>query len=249
MNRPIIGVTSGEITDNDYPWAPVSHGKAHTYTDSIEHAGGIPIIIPLYADTDALRVVYELLDGLMLTGGNDLDPATYGAEPSQHTSNTKPLRDKQEIQLLQWALEDDKPVLGICRGMQIINVCLGGTLYQHISEDLPEAHEHDKSAKLEDFNHLVHELQIEPSSQLARIFGTTNVPTNGLHHQAIKDLGKGLIATAHAGDDVIEAIELPTKRFVSAAQGHPEALEAGTVPLWAKWFKAFVQSATDFSQA
>lgn len=239
---PLIAVTAGEITDYHYPWAPVAYGKAHTYTDSITNAGGVPILMPLIDDKKKLRRLYDACDGILLTGGNDIDPIAYKAKPSERTSNTSPRRDTQEFQLIEWALEDNKPILGICRGMQLINVHQGGSLYQHIGDDLPHANNHEESAHKEDFNHLAHTLTIDEDSKLAKVLGVTTLPTNGLHHQAVCDLGEGLVATAHAEDGIIEAIEMPSRRFVVAVQSHPEALESGAEPRWRKLFEAFVDS-------
>ncbi len=241
---PLIAVTAGKIVDHAAPWAPVAYGKAHTYTDSIIHAGGVPFLVPIIDDLSLLRRLYDTCDGLMFSGGHDLEPKAYGADPSPRTLEAHPERDEQEIQLLKWAIEDNKPVLGICRGMQLINVALGGTLHQHISDDLPDADNHEASADRQDFNHLIHTLKISEDSQLAAIMGADNIKTNGLHHQAVCDLGNGLVATAHAEDGIIEAIELPDKRFVVAVQSHPEALESGAEPEWAKLFKAFVDCST-----
>jgi putative glutamine amidotransferase len=241
--QPFIAVTVREVIDSDYNWTPVVYGQFHTYTDAVVHAGGVPVIVPLIDDQPILRRLYEKCDGLLLTGGNDLDPGTYKSPHTSRARGVSPRRDKQELQLLEWALADDKPVFGICRGMQLINVALGGSLHQDISVDLPAAHNHEVSVERKNFHHLAHKLKINPSSRLAEILGTDVVATNALHHQAIDQLGDGLVATAHAEDGVIEAIELPGKHFVIGVQSHPEALEAETEPLWGKLFMAFVGSA------
>ncbi|MEK7599675.1 MAG: gamma-glutamyl-gamma-aminobutyrate hydrolase family protein [Patescibacteria group bacterium] len=238
---PLIAITSGEITDHDFPWAPVAYGKAHTYTDAIAHAGGVPVLVPLIDDIKLLRRLYDACDGIMFSGGNDLDPSSYGALVSPETKDTSPRRDKQELQLFKWALEDNKPVLGICRGMQLMNVAVGGSLHQDINASVPDAHNHAASADREDFSHLVHTLNIDAESDLAKIMGN-NIQTNGLHHQAVDVLGEGFVATAYAEDGVIEAIEMPAKQFMIGVQSHPEALESGVQPIWAKLFKAFVDS-------
>jgi putative glutamine amidotransferase len=242
---PIIAITVGEIINYDVGelWTPTIYGQSHTYTDAIVQAGGAPFILPLVDDEDVLRALYEKTAGFMLSGGHDLEPARYNSKQTYAKLITSPRRDKQELQLLQWALADDKPVLGICRGMQLINVGLGGTLHQDIKDNLPTAHDHTSSVTKKDFRHLAHELTIEADSRLADILGQTHIKTNTLHHQAIQTLGEGLVATAHAEDGVIEAIELPGKRFVIGVQSHPEALEAKTETLWRELFKAFVDSA------
>jgi putative glutamine amidotransferase len=241
--QPLIGITTGQVINKDYPWTPPVCGQSHTYVDAIVRAGGVPILIPLVSKPAVLKRLYELCDGLLFSGGNDLDPTLYGAEHSPMTHGVVPKRDKQELQLLGWALQDGKTVLGICRGMQLINVGLGGSLHQDVQANVASASNHEEGGHREDFKHLTHHLQISPSSRLMAILGERGVNTNSLHHQAVKDLGKDLIATAHAEDGIIEAIELPDKRFVIGIQSHPEALEGETEPQWRKLFQAFIKSA------
>lgn len=243
---PIIAITVGEIINYDtgVVWIPTIYGQSHTYTDAIVQAGGAPFLLPLVDDEAVLRALYEKTAGFLLSGGHDLEPANYKSTQRHAKLITSPQRDKQELKLLEWALADDKPVLGICRGMQLINVGLGGTLHQHIEDSLPAAQDHTTNITKKDFRHLAHELTIEADSQLAHILGHTNIKTNTLHHQAIQTLGDGVVVTAYAEDDVIEAIELPGKRFVIGVQSHPEALEAETEPLWGNLFQAFIASAT-----
>ena len=250
--QPFIAIAAGEFINSGEPWLPVVYGQFHTYTDAIVRASGVPFIVPLTTDKTILRRLYEQCDGLLLPGGSDLDPETYNMPHSSNKINgaTHPLqtrisppRDRQEEQLLEWALEDDKPVLGICRGMQLINVFLGGSLHSDIDMNLPSANNHEAGIHKKNFHHLAHQLRIDAGSRLAKVMGTGTIPTNTLHHQTIKKLGKGLVATAHAEDGVIEAIELPSKSFVIGVQSHPEALEAEVEPLWRELFEAFVGSA------
>ena len=250
--QPLIAITVSEITNNDETWLPTVYGQFRTYTDAVIRAGGAPFVVPLTDDETVLRRLYEQCDGLLLPGGNDLDPATYSrpsssnkVNPSTHPQLTiiSPRRDRQEIQLLKWALQDDKPVLGICRGMQLINVALDGSLLADINVDLPSANNHEANIRKKDFHQPAHRLRLTAGSQLAAVLGTDTIDTNSLHHQAVHKLGRGLVAAAHAEDGVIEAIELPGKRFVIGVQSHPEALEAETEPLWRQLFQAFVTAA------
>ena len=241
--QPFIAITTEEIIRHDLTWTPVVYGESSTYINAVIRAGGVPIMVPYIADPSVLRRLYEQCSGLLFTGGNDIDPSTYHAKLTAHIKNPSLKRDKQELQLLAWALADNKAILGICRGMQLINVSLGGDLYQDIATDLPEAGNHQLSADNKDFMHLAHQLKVNTHSQLKAILGTANIHTNALHHQAIQNLGSGLVATAHAEDGVIEAIELPGKTFVIGVQSHPEALEAETEPLWCKLFGALVAAA------
>ncbi len=240
---PFIAVTAGEVINNSHPWAPIVQGQSCTYINAVLRAGGIPFSVPLVNDETILRRIYDQCAGLLLSGGNDIDPACYRATVSPKTEGICPARDKQELQLLAWALADDKPVLGICRGMQMINVYLGGSLYQDVLADVPAAKNHEISAHNKNFHHIAHRLHIEPDSRLAAILAVDAIDTNALHHQAVHKLGKDLIVTAHAEDGVIEALELPGKRFVIGVQSHPEALEAEAEPLWQRLFTAFIDSA------
>lgn len=250
--KPLIAITVGEVINESESWVPPVHGQSHTYSDAIIRAGGAPLVLPLTDDEEVQKRLYEQCDGLLLTGGADLDPRVCGAScPSPKAGSTcdmhdrpfSPRRDRQEVRLLKWALADNKPVLGICRGMQLINTALGGSLHHDINTDLPLAHDHEANINKKDFNHLAHSLRLESGSKLAVILGIDTVSTNTLHHQAIKRLGKGLVATAHAEDGVIEAIELPDRYFVIGVQSHPEALEAKIEPLWRELFGAFVDAA------
>lgn len=243
--QPIIAITAGEIINYDtgQAWTPVVYGQFRTYTDAVVRAGGAPFVIPLVKDDSTLRRLYEQCDGLLLSGGHDLDPVLYEGDRERVTMHISSRRDRQEIQLLRWALEDDKPILGICRGMQLINVALGGSLHQDIGQDVKKARNHTANIERKDFHHLAHSLKVAPGSRLAGILETVEVPANSLHHQAIDRLGEDLIVTAHAEDGVIEAIELPGKRFVIGIQSHPEVLEAATEPLWQKLFVEFLNHA------
>jgi putative glutamine amidotransferase len=241
--QPLIAITAKEVAFlNDESWIPLVHGQHYVYVDAIVHAGGAPLIIPIVNNESVLRRLYEQCDGVLFSGGNDLDPRNYGSDPAPETYNVSPDRDKQELQLLKWALADDKPILGICRGMQLINVGLGGTLCQDVVTKLPGAGNHELSMAQKDFKYVAHTLRIDEDSRLAQILGTDRIDTNALHHQAVQTLGKGLVATAHADDGVIEAIELPGKRFAIGVQSHPEGLESETEPRWRALFKAFVDS-------
>jgi len=247
--QAVIAITVGEVInfESGKAWTPTIYGQFHTYTDAIVRAGGAPFILPLIDNEKALRLLYEQCNGLLLSGGHDLDIVAEEENPPgarlQVKVSTSPRRDKQELQLLKWAIADNKPVLGICRGMQLINVGLGGSLYRHIPDDLPTAANHTLSQDEKDFRHVAHRLKLKPKSQLAEILGTTDIDANALHHQAIKELGDGLVVTAHAEDGIIEAIELPGKNFVIGVQSHPEALEENVEPEWQNLFKAFVAAA------
>jgi putative glutamine amidotransferase len=244
----VIAITVGEVInfESGEAWTPTIYGQFHTYTDAVVRAGGAPFVLPLVDDEQVLRTLYEQCQGLLLSGGHDLDLIAAENTPGarlQVKVNTSPRRDKQEIQLLKWAIAEGKPVLGICRGMQLINVALGGTLHRDIPEELPSANDHELSVHNKDMRHLAHHLRLEPESKLAKILGTTQIAANTLHHQAVDKLGEGLVVAAHAEDGVIEGIELPDKQFVIGVQSHPEALEEAIEPLWRSLFQAFIEAA------
>lgn len=244
--RPTIGITSGMVVNKLYPNSPAVMGQQFTYVDAIVRAGGVPLIIPLLENQKVLKQIYKQCDALLIAGGNDITPSLYGAKPSSHSASTHLKRDQQELSLWRWSKNDDLPVLGVCRGMQFINVANGGTLYQDIPTDLPNSEVHRVSPEKShegDYLMILHQLKIKPDSKLAKILETTDVGANAFHHQAVKKLGEGLEATAWAQDGVIEALEMPSRRFVVAVQSHPEALEDKVLPIWRKLFKALVVAA------
>jgi putative glutamine amidotransferase len=242
---PIIGITVGEIINKEDPWAPLTYGQAHTYTEAIEHAGGAPILLPLVGEDVYLKAQYDLCDGVLFAGGNDISPEHYGEAATPFTISISNARDEQELKLARWVIADDKPALCICRGLQLLNVAQGGTLYQDIVDAMPEAHDHESSTKQKNITYIAHQLGVEPNSLFAKILGETTVPTNAHHHQAVKKLGDKLVASAWAEDGIIEAIEMPDKKFVMGVQSHPESLEAAAVPVWQKFFRAFVDAAAN----
>ena len=216
------------------------YGQSRTYIDAVLHAGGAPVILPIVNDISTLQRLYEQCDGLLLSGGNDVDPSLYGEERKDYTEKPAEARDAQELQLIRWAREDDKPLLAICRGAQLLNVALGGTLYQDVAHEVAGAHDHTASVRQKDFAYIAHErLLLKPGSRLAGILDVGEIKTNALHHQSIKTLGNGLRLAAWTEDDVIEAVELPEAKFVIGVQSHPEALENEAEPRWRKLFEAF----------
>ena len=199
-----------------------------SYVTAVQRAGGIPVL--LAPDPDAAERAHELLDlldGLLLAGGADLDPATYGAPAHPQTAGIRPERDAFELVLATAAMEADVPFLGVCRGMQIMNVARGGTLSQHLPDDL--GHE-DHRRSLGSFDDADHDVRLVPGSLAARAAGETLHATKSHHHQGIAALGTGLEVTGHATlDDLPEAIELPRRRFALGVQWPPEADEASRI--------------------
>ncbi len=241
--KPLIGITVGEIQNAMYPWGPIVYGQSYGYCEAIERAGGVPCLIPLMSDATNLEQLYKRLDGILCAGGNDLDPALYGEAPQPATVNISKRRDTAEVQLIKWALRDKKPILGICRGMQLLNVVRGGTLYQDIQTQIENAADHTVSTVRRDFENPAHSIKIDQSSRLAGILKKQTIRTNSHHHQAVKDMGKNLQAVAWADDGVVEAIESLDDTYAIGVQCHPESLEAKTVPELRRLFLSFVTAA------
>ncbi len=239
--KPIIGITCGEVKNALELWYPTTYGQPYTYVEAVLRAGGVPVVLPLCRDESVRRQLYELCQGILLAGGNDLNPKLYGEEPVPQTKKVSDYRDEQELQLTGWALADDKPLLAICRGMQLLNVALGGSLHQDIGTMVAGAVDHEVSVRQKDVRYLAHAIHIAKDSRLAGILGVESLHTNSNHHQAVHKLGSGLKEVAWSPDDIIEGIELPQKQFVIGVQSHPEALE-DTVVVWQKLFSAFVKA-------
>lgn len=182
-------------------------------------------MIPLLADEALLRALYDRMDGLLLSGGVDVHPRLYGEEVHARCGAISEVRDDVELALIRWARADRKPVLAICRGIQTLNVALGGSLYQDIEAMVPRAVRHDCHSG-NGRNHVAHDVVVSPGSRLAHLVGTDLLPVNSFHHQAIKDLALGLTVTAWAPDGIIEAVEEEGRPFVLGVQWHPEELAA-----------------------
>jgi putative glutamine amidotransferase len=223
-DRPVIGLCAAVERARWGAWDTPAHLLPREYADAVQRAGGIAVLLPPDPHaTEHPDEILDLLDGLILAGGSDVDPDAYDAQRHPETIGTNPERDASELALAQRAIERDLPFLGICRGMQVLNVSLGGTLLQH----LPESHghtEHRRNAgSFEGNDHLV---RLASSSLAARAAGEESHRTLSHHHQAIDRVGEGLVVTGHSViDDLPEAIELPDRRFVLGVQWHPEADE------------------------
>jgi putative glutamine amidotransferase len=241
--KPLIGLSVGEFYNLQEQWAGSSYGQRRDYVDAILQAGGIPLLLPIVDNVENLRPLYDICQGILFCGGNDIDPAQYGAElNAELTKDISPRRDEQELQLLKWALEDDKPALGICRGMQVMNVGGGGTMCQDVLALRPGSQNHRASSEKQDFAYLSHVLQLDPASKLAHVLDTHSIETNALHHQAVDKLGDNLVISARSEDGVVEGLEFTDKKFILGVQSHPEAL-TDVEPRWQRLFKAFVDAA------
>jgi putative glutamine amidotransferase len=235
MNLPLIGVSAYCEQARWGVWEREAVVLPRRYADAVAAAGGIPVLLP---PEPGIADALARLDGLMLSGGGDIDPARYGAEPSAALTSVRPERDASEFALVDAAMSLGLPVLGICRGMQVINVSRGGSLHQH----LPDVVGHDGHAPLPGgFGQ--HDVQVAAGSRLSAIVGPaarTAISTPTHHHQAVDRLGKGLTATAWAADGTIEAFEADGgDQFLVAVQWHPEAGEDPAL------FHALVAAAAD----
>jgi putative glutamine amidotransferase len=238
--KPLIGITIGEIVDQPDPWLPKIYGQRYQYSDAIVAAGGIPVYIPFMPE-DELKNLYNRLDGILFAGGDDIDPQLYGEKIEEGTEYISAERDKLEAMLMTWTLADDKPLLAICRGYQMLNVLLGGSLYQNIAKALPEANDHLASTHQKDSAYIAHKLKIEPTSKFAFVTDSLNIDANSRHHQGIKRVANELRAVAWSEDWLVEAIEHPNKTFAIGVQCHPESL-ATVDKKWAALFSGFVKA-------
>jgi putative glutamine amidotransferase len=210
------------------------------YLQAVLNAGGAPVLLPAGLPEEALSGLLSRLDGLLLTGGGDIDPARFSGALHSRVYGIDPERDETEIRLVQLAAETGKPFLGICRGIQAINVALGGSLYTHIADQLPGALKHDQTSDIpRDF--LAHRVSITPGSRLAAILGGVDVAVNSLHHQGAQRVAPGLTAVALSPDGLVEAVELPGHPFGLGVQWHPECLQA--YPPQRSLFQALVRAA------
>ena len=237
MTAPRIGV-SGVLRNWD---GAERTGVNSAYVRAILAAGGIPLLLsPLLGTTMAARAL-EGIDGLLLTGGEDIDPGWYGADPSPHLDPPSRDRDLFELAMFAVARQRRLPVLGVCRGIQLINVALGGTLYQDLPSERPGSVEHRPEGPRDLRSHRV---RLLPNSRAARALGTTAAQVNSSHHQAIKDLAPGLVASGWSDDELIEAVETPAGApWVLAVQWHPEEMHLDAQSPEHGLFAALVEAA------
>ncbi len=243
--RPIIGITTQtlEAIPGELPRCWV---MSQRYVDVLTSVGAIPWVIPLSHDMSTLRAVYERLDGVFLPGGVDVDPDQYSESRLPACGVTDADRDRVEVALVQWAMADRKPVLAVCRGVQVLNVASGGTLYQDLAEWCDAAIKHDYwPSEVRQRQDLVHDVSIEEGTQLASIIGAGATNVNSMHHQGIKTLAPGLVVNARAPDGLIEGVEGRDDGYLIGVQWHPEEL-VETDPAMRRLFESFIERASAY---
>lgn len=237
MSAALIGVTTTRQTNTS---GLAILGVMQAYTEALYRAGACPLLIPLGIPQNRLDDLVRRLDGILLPGGGDIDPAYYGSQPHPSLSSIIPDRDELEIELVRRAVEQGIPFLGICRGLQVINVALGGSLYEDLSDQHPGAIKHNYT-KGYARNYLAHLVEVQAGTLLAQALGANQAMVNSIHHQGIRELAGNLTASAIAPDGVIEAIELNGHPFGLGVQWHPECLPED--PSMSSLFRQFVVSA------
>jgi putative glutamine amidotransferase len=242
LTAPLIGVSLGRRIN--------PHGYSHldlpeAYTRAIVRAGGWPVLVPLDLEEAALAGLLSRLDGVLLSGGGDVHPQRYRSRSHPLVAGVDPDRDRTEIALAHLAAGEGKPLFGICRGLQVINVALGGSLYEDLLDQYPQALQHSCFPD-HPRDHLAHPVRVQPNTRLAGILGGPSSPVNSMHHQGIRDLAPGLQAAAFAPDGLVEAVELFGHPFGLAVQWHPECLQEHE-PMQ-RLFRTFVE-ACEFSRS
>lgn len=234
--RPIIGITPSLETNESKIYTPTSYPKA------VIQAGGTPVFLNFTRDDEMIEQYAAMVDGVLFSGGDDVDPASYDEEQIWGCGDICPLRDDFEIKLLKVLVEKypEKPVLGICRGAQVLNVAMGGTLYQDLRSQVEGCIRHQQQ---QSSHYASHKAMMTEGSKLHAIYGSTEVMVNSFHHQAVKDVGKGLVVTARASDGVVEGLEKPDHPYFIAVQWHPERqVEGPHHPEHKPLFQSFVDA-------
>ena len=236
--KPLIGITTRNSRDAD------GHSTVsiqHSYVNAIIEAGGVAVPVPSILPEEDFLQLYSQLDGILFTGGGDIALRHFSGSDHPRIDGVDDARDFVELTLLRTATKDGKPYLGICRGAQLMNVALGGTLYTHIPDQLKGALDHDYPGNMR--RTIVHPVHVDESTRSAEIFGETLLNVNSLHHQGLKDIASGLRVAGHAPDGLVEVLELPDHPYAVAVQWHPEWLT--DQPAMQRLFKSFVDASRE----
>jgi len=234
---PLVGLPTLAIPPGP---KPPRFGINQSYVRALAAAGCAPVLIPLLDDDERLRAIYDRLDGIVFPGGADIAPQEYGEEPIGDLNVVEAPRDRTELTLARWAFADDLPTLGICRGQQVLNVALGGSLWQDLRhQDVTSVEHSDADGRAR--TALTHRVRLDPNSRLAQLIDETTVEVNSLHHQAVKTVAPPLTVTGTSPDGVIESLESADRRFLIAVQWHPEELD--DLPWVRRLFAGFADAA------
>ena len=243
---PLIGITadlSSVPAKGTNPTQESTLFLPQRYCRAIQEVGGIPLILPPIASQRGLRRILQHLDGMLISGGNfDIHPSYYGEKPIRALGEIKKDRTEFELELVDLSLKEDLPLLGICGGAQAINVALGGSLYQDIATQLPNATQHEQGTKKDKGGHPI---LIHSGTRLRQIIQRQTLEVNTTHHQAVRRVGKGLVVNATTEDGLIEGLESSNHRFVLGVQWHPEIL-ARKVPSQRRIFSSFISASRRF---
>jgi len=233
--KPIIGITT-DVRDNG------ENVLKNTYVQAVIRAGGLPMIVPVGLEEDVEQLI-AILDGLILSGGNDINPMLFNEEPHEYLGEVSPSRDSIELELARRMLKTGKPILGICRGMQVLNVAVGGSVYQdlHKQNDGPILQHIQKAPN----THPSHYVQVEIGSLLESIAGSERIQVNSYHHQSVKDVPAVFKVTGVASDGIVEAFESNDEKFVLGVQWHPEALSTAGDVVSLRIFEKFISACTN----
>lgn len=243
MTKPIIGITSGFVKLSNFSEGDYAH---QDYITSLIKAGAVPLILPI-APGPCVDQYAELCDGFLLSGGCDVNPQYFGEDPSPGCGVFDTERDEAEFQLVRLAIKKSKPVFGICRGLQVMNVALGGTLIQDIPSELDHPIQHEQKVPRRQGSHRV---SLEKDTQLYKVLKEQeSIVVNSLHHQSIDRLGDGLRTAAFSSDGIIEAIDMTDNGLLIGVQWHPESMTAGGSELMLDLFKHFVGTCKEMKQA
>ncbi len=240
---PLVGLPTLAIPPGP---KPPRFGITQSYVRALVAAGCAPVLIPLLDDDERLRAIYERLDGIVLPGGADIAPQEYGEKPIGDLNVVEAPRDRTELTLARWAFADDLPTLGICRGQQVLNVALGGSLWQDLRHQGVTQVEHsdaDGRARTA----MIHRVRLDPDSRLAQLIDETDIEVNSLHHQAVKTVAPQLKVVGKSEDGVIESLESYDRRFLIAVQWHPEEID--DLPWVKRLFAGLARAASSNSAA
>jgi putative glutamine amidotransferase len=240
---PVVGITCSTLVLSGMRGVP-RFALVHAYVDCVIRAGGLPLLLPNAPPETALPYL-DRLDGLVLSGGLDVDPVHYGQEPKPTLGKIDGMRDAFELEITRQAHAADVPILAICRGLQVLNVAFGGTLLQDVRTEVPGAVRHDQDAVRQDA--LAHAVEIEPNTRLHAVAGVVRARVNSFHHQAADRVADGLVVSARAADGVIEGLEDPSRGFCVSVQWHPERRPDDL--LTRALFQTFVDAAREGAEA